>query len=142
MLRTTSLSSLFAKIFDNIILDRYCDIPTLLSCELQFGFKANHSTKMCSLVLEETISYYKQHQTPVFCTFLDASKAFDRLHYYKLFKLLLKRQLPAHLLRVLINLYTNSCVRVACGAITSDYFSVVNRVKQGAVMSPVLFVTI
>jgi len=40
---------------------------------------------------------------------------------------------------VLINLCTNSCVRVASGAITSDYFSVVNGVKQGAVLSPVLF---
>jgi len=66
------------------------------------------------------------------------TKAFDRLHYCKLFKLLLKRQLPAHFLRVLINLYTNSCIRVAWGAITSDYFSVVNGVKQGAVLSPVL----
>jgi len=88
------------------------------------------------MVLKETISYYKQHQTPVFCTFLDASKAFDRLHYCKLFKLHLKRQLPVHILRVLINLYTNSCVRVAWGAITSDYFSVVNGVKQGAILSP------
>ena len=135
--RGIALSSLFGKIFDNIILDRYCD--KLLSSELQFGFKANHSTNMCSMVLKETISYYKQHQTPVFCTFLDASKAFDRLHYCKLFKLLLNRQLPAHILRVLINLYTNSCVRVAWGAITSDYFSADNGVKQGAVLSPVLF---
>jgi len=108
------------------------------SSELQFGFKTNHSTNMCSMALKETISYYKQHQTPVFCTFLDAFKAFDRLHYCKLFRLLLKRQLPVHILRVLINLYTNS-VRVAWGAITSDYFSVVNGVKQGAVLSPVLF---
>jgi len=91
------------------------------------------------MVLKETISYYKQHQTPVFCTFLDASKAFDRLNYCKLFKFLLKRQLPAHILRVLINLYMTSCVRVVWGAITSDYFSVVNGVKQGAVLSPVLF---
>jgi len=40
---------------------------------------------------------------------------------------------------VLINLYTNSCVCVAWGAITPDYFSVVNGVKQGAELSPVLF---
>jgi len=117
--RYRALGSRFGKIFDNIILDRYCE--TLLSSEVQFGFKANHYTNMCSMVLKETISYHKQHQTPSFCskiyTFLDASKAFDRLHYCKLFKYLLKRQLPAH-----INLYTNSCVRVAWGAITSDYF--------------------
>lgn len=76
---------------------------------------------------------------PVFCTFLDATKSFDRLHYYKLFKLLVKRQLPATILRALINLYTYSNVRVAWGRIVSDYFSVANGVKQGAVLSPVLF---
>jgi len=100
--RGITLSSLFCKIFDNIILDQYCD--TLLSSELKFGSKANHSTNMCSIVLKETTSYYKHHQTPVFCTFFDASKAFDKLHNCKLFKLLLKRQLSAHILRVLINL--------------------------------------
>ena len=42
----------------------------------------------------------------------------------------LKRQLPAHILRALIILYTNSFVRIAWGAITSDYFSVGNGVKQ------------
>jgi hypothetical protein len=135
--RGIALSSLYCKIFDNIILVRYCD--RLMTSELQFGFKAKHSTNLCSMVLKETISYYKQHQSPVFCTFLDATKAFDRLHYCKLFKLLLKRQLPVHILRVLINLYTNSSVRVAWGGITSDYFSVANGVKQGAVLSPVLF---
>ena len=135
--RGIALSSLYGKILDNIIIVRYCD--KLMSSELQFGFKAKHSTNMCSMVLKEAVSYYRQHQTPVFCTFLDASKAFDRLHYCKLFKLLIKRELPGSILRVLINTYTNSVVRVAWGGVTSDYFSVVNGVKQGAVLSPVLF---
>jgi len=43
---------------------------------------------------------------------------------------------------VLSNLYTNSCVRVAWRAITSDYFSAVSGVKQGAVLSPVLLLSI
>ena len=91
------------------------------------------------MVLKETIPCYKQHQTPVICTFLDASKAFDSVWYCKLFNLLLKRQLLAHILWVFISLYTNSCVRIAWGPITSDYFSVVNGVKQGAVLNPVRF---
>jgi len=49
--RGITLSSLFGKIFDNIILDRYSD--TLLSSELQFGFKANHSTNMCCMVMKK-----------------------------------------------------------------------------------------
>jgi len=42
--RGIALCSLFGKIVDNIILDWYAD--TLLSSELQFGFKANHSTNV------------------------------------------------------------------------------------------------
>lgn len=91
------------------------------------------------MILKESISYYVHNQSSVFCTFLDASKAFDRLHYCKLFKLLLEREVPAHVIRVLINLYTGNFVRVAWCGIMSDYFLAINGVKQGGVLSPVLF---
>jgi hypothetical protein len=71
--RGIALSSIIGKIFDNIILQRYNH--KLSSCELQFGFKSKSSTNMCTMVLKETITYYVQHQSPVFCTFLDATKA-------------------------------------------------------------------
>ena len=74
-----------------------------------------------------------------FCTFLDASKAFDCIHYCKLFELLMKRDIPACITRMLVNLYSNSLLRVSWGGIATDYFSALNGVKQGAVLSPVLF---
>jgi len=74
-----------------------------------------------------------------FCTLLDASKAFDRLHYCKLFKILIKRGLPTHIIGLLINLYTNNFVRVSWNGVMSSYFTAVNGVKQGGVLSPVLF---
>jgi hypothetical protein len=135
--RGIALSSIFGKIFDNIILARYQH--QLASCDLQFGFKRNSSTNLCSMVLKETLSYYINNQTPVFCTFMDASKAFDRIHYCKLFKLLIKRKLPPCIIRILMNLYTHNFLRVAWGSAITDYFSAVNGVKQGAVLSPVLF---
>jgi hypothetical protein len=70
---------------------------------------------------------------------LDASKAFDRLKYCKLFKLLVSRQLPPPIIRVLINFYTGNYVRVAWCGIVSDYFLAINDAKQGGVLSPVLF---
>jgi hypothetical protein len=91
------------------------------------------------MVLKETLSYYIHNQTPVFCTFMDASKAFDRIHYGKLFKLLIERKLPLCIIRILMNLYTHNFLRVAWGSAITDYFSAVNGVKQGAVLSPVLF---
>ena len=42
--RGITLSSVFGKLFDLIVLTRYRDRHG--SCELQFGFKPNHSTAM------------------------------------------------------------------------------------------------
>ena len=88
---------------------------------------------------KETITYYVTNNSLAFCSFLDASKAFDRIHYVKLFKLLVKRDFPAHIIRLLINMYTNSSICVSWCGISTSFFSVVNGVKQGAVLSPILF---
>ena len=135
--RGIALSSIFGKIFDNVILVKYND--KLNTSNLQFGFKRNSSTHMCTLVLKETVSYYVNNNSSVFCTFLDASKAFDRVHYCKLFYLLLKRGIPACIIRVLINLYTGHSIRVLWAGLLSDCFLALNGVKQGGVLSPVLF---
>src|SRR5664279_2354365 len=135
--RGIALSSLYGKLFDNIVLHRYGD--KLMTTELQFGFKAKSSTNMCTVVLKEAITYYTKNQSSIFCTFLDASKAFDRVPYCKLFDLLVKRNVPAFIIRVLINFYTNNYVRVSWCGVMSDYFLALNGVKQGGVLSPVLF---
>ena len=54
--RGITLSSIYGKIFDNIVLFRYGD--RLSSSELQFGFKSKSSTNLCTMVLKESISYY------------------------------------------------------------------------------------
>jgi hypothetical protein len=40
------------------------------------------------MVLKETIAYYVQKDSMAYCTMLDATKAFDRVQYCKLFRLL------------------------------------------------------
>ena len=126
--RGITLSSIYGKIFDNIVLFRYGD--RLSSSELQFGFKAKSSTNLCSMVLKESLSYYAHHQSSVFCTFFDASKAFDRVRHCKLFRLLVSRQVPALIVCVLINFYIGNFVRVQWCGIVSDYFLAGNGVKR------------
>jgi len=127
----------YGKLFDNIVLFLYG--KHLLSSELQFGFKAKSSTNLRSMVLNEFMAYFVNHQSSVFCTFLDASKTFDRLKYCMLYQLLVSRQVPPPIIRVLINFYTGNFARVAWWVIMSDYFLAINDVKRGGVMSPVLF---
>jgi len=62
--RGIALSSVFGKIFDNVILQKYQD--KLDTSDLQFGLKQQSSTNMCTTVLKETISYYSPHHSSVF----------------------------------------------------------------------------
>ena len=135
--RGIALSSIYVKLFDNIVICKYYD--KLCTSELQFGFKQHSSTHMCTMVIKETISYYVHQNSSVFCTFLDASKAFDRVNYCKLFRRLMERGLPPYIIRVLINMYTAKQACVSWAGIVSDYFSVCTGVRQGGVLSPILF---
>ena len=51
-----------------------------MTSELQFGFKAKSSTSQCTFVLKETLAYYVDNKSSVYCAFLDATKAFDRVN--------------------------------------------------------------
>ena len=135
--RGISLSSIFGKLFDLVILARYGDL--LCVSDFQFGFRAKRSTDTCSMILKECISYYVNNGGSVYCTFLDATKAFDRVEYSKLFRQLMSRGLPSIIIRFLLNMYVGHVTRVEWNGIRSDNFSVCNGVKQGGIVSPVLF---
>ena len=70
---------------------------------------------------------------------LDASKAFDRVKYCKLFAALLERNISPIELRLLLFIYNDQYLQVKWSNIISDQFSVMNGVKQGIVLSPMLF---
>ncbi len=61
----------------------------------------------------ETTSYYNINLTDVDALFLDSTKAFDRVHYGKLFKELCKRNMSPLVTRLL--LYTNQKLQVKWG---------------------------
>ena len=55
---------------------------------------------------------------------LDASKAFDRVDYCKLFKLLIERGLPSVIIRLLLNVYTGHFVRISWNGVYYNSFPV------------------
>ena len=102
---------MFSKVLDCIILRN--EQSSLLSSELPFGFKKVLSTTQCTYSLLETIDYYNYDKSSVLVLLLDASKAFERVNYCKLFTDLLKRDVSPLVLRLLLHMYTNQtlCVR-------------------------------
>jgi len=61
------------------------------------------------------------------------------VNYCKLFRLLIKRDLPTCIICVLNNMYTDHLFRISWAGGMSDYFNALNGVKQGGVISPILF---
>ena len=135
--RGIALSSMLSKLVDIIIIKKQS--KHLNSSDLQFGFKEKSSTIQCSFVAEEVINYYCENGGTVYATFLDASKAFDRVMFDTLFELLLSKHLCPSLARLLSYMYTNQQCRIKWSGAVSSSFSVKNGVKQGGVLSPRLF---
>ena len=71
-----------SKLIESVIFLK-CEI-FLETCPNQFGFKKGHSSEMCIYVLKEMIEFYKRCNTSVFVTFVDASKAYDKIHHWLL----------------------------------------------------------
>ena len=94
---------------------------------------------MCSMVLKEIISYYSNKGSDVYVCLIDASKAFDRVNFCKLFDILLRRKIPAYILRLIMDSYLSQKICVKWQDSLSDPLETSNGVKQGSVLSPKLF---
>ena len=84
----------------------------LWTSEYQFGFKKGHSTDWCINLLKECIEFCKQHDTPVFVTFLDAFKAFDNVNHFTLFNKLLGKGMPIYLISIIAFWYQHEYMSV------------------------------
>ena len=86
--------------------------------------------------MRETINYYIDHGSRVYCSFLDASKAFDRLVHSGLFYKLIQRNAPKCLIDVIINWYDGLQCRVRWDGFSGNWFCISAGVRQGGVLSP------
>ena len=71
--------------------------------------------------------------------FMDASKAFDRVNHWTLFKKLIDRGTPLIFVRIIMQWYTTQKACVRWGSALSDNFLITNGVRQGGILSPLFF---
>ena len=102
--RPIALATIISKLFESAILLK-CEM-FLDTCPNQFGSKKGHSTDMCIYVLKEFIEFYRSRNTSVFVTFLDASKAYDKIDHWQLFNKLLNIHVPVFIISILVFWYS------------------------------------
>ena len=132
--RGITISPIPSKLFEHVL--KLVFFEYLSTSEHQFGFKKNSSTVHALHCLKQTVNYYVNNGSRVFCSFLDASKAFDRLVHSGLFLKLMERNVPLVFLDIIISWYDGLTCRVKWGNYLGDWFSITAGVRQGGVLSP------
>ena len=135
--RGITIAPIISKVFEHVLRIRFQ--PFLSTSSYQFGFKKKSSTSLAIQCLKETINYYTSKGSNTYCSFLDASKAFDRLVHAGLFLKLMQRQVPLIFLNIIIQWYSDLRCRVRWGETFSDWFCIKAGVRQGGVLSPDLY---
>ena len=87
--------------------------PHLITKDNQFGFRKKHSTDLCIFTVQSVIKYHNLYNSPVYSCFLDASKAYDKVNHWALFKKLLKRSISVIIIRILMFWYSKQkiCIK-------------------------------
>ena len=67
------------------------------------------------------------------------SKAFDRVHNFRLFSTLINKHLPVIFIKTIVNCYLKLEIVVRWDGVESNHLRILSGVRQGGVLSPLLF---
>lgn len=105
----------------------------------QAGFVKGRGTREQILNLRQIVEKAREHYFPVYICFVDYSKAFDNVRWPKLWEILLSMGVPQHLIFLIKQLYESNTARVRIDGYMSGQATTKKGVRQGCVLSPMLF---
>lgn len=135
--RGISISPVISKLFELCVLDHYGKY--FETSDRQFGFKKQLGCRHAIFTVRSVIEQYISNGSTVNLCALDLSKAFDRMNQYALFIKLMERKFPVEILTILEKWFSIAETCVRWGTEYSYFFKLLAGVRQGGVLSPVLF---
>ncbi|GAB0086845.1 Reverse transcriptase domain [Sergentomyia squamirostris] len=138
--RGISLLSLPGKVFAKVLETRCRAVVEPHLGDQQCGFRPGRSTTDQLFALKMILEKSWEYAIPVYCCFIDLERAYDRIQREKLWAVLQEYGVDVDLLRAIQSLYKicRSCVRVS--GQKSEMFDVSVGLRQGCVLSPLLFI--
>ena len=94
---------------------------------------------MCTWSVIETIGYFLRNDSEVLPCQTDMTKAFDMIKHSLLFQKLLQAGLSKIFLRLLMVIYLFQYANVRWNGVVSNIFTLCNGVRQGAILSGILY---
>ena len=122
-----------------IILNRLQPQAEEIIAEEQAGFRAGRSTTEQIFNLSILCEKYLQYQQNLYHVFIDFKKAFDRVWHETLWATMRKYHINASIIRAIENLYDKAQSAVLFNGSTGEWFRTTEGVRQGCLLSPILF---
>lgn len=133
--RPIAILPILYKIFSRMIYNRLQPILESHQSDDQFGFRPKRRIDNVFTILENVIGKSNEWNLPLWMISLDLRKAFDRIEFVPLFNAIRAQNIPDAYIQLLAALYQNQ----TGSANGSDPFLIQRGVKQGDVISPMLF---
>jgi hypothetical protein len=137
--RGISLLDTAYKLLEIIILNRIRPESETIARENQCGFRPGRSTIDQILALRLIIEQRQEYREPIVIGFVDFKAAFDSVDRSRMFDILGEAGIPRKIVEMVRLLYSRSNSSVRVYKTESESFPVETGVKQGAILSPVLF---
>lgn len=137
--RGITLLNIINKVLSHIILERMsCKLETKLRRE-QAGFRCGRSCidhiNTLRIIIEQSVEW----QTPLYLLFIDFKQAFDTINHHALWQILVLIGTPLKIVNLIKELYNDATCKVTHKGKTSDPIHITSGVKQGCLLSPLLF---
>ena len=129
--RAITLSSLFLKLYEKVLLRRLQMAINKPLHSLQGGFQPGMGSTITSFVLKESISYCKEKSSKLFVCFLDARQAFDQVWHDGLFYKLHELGVNPKLWKSVVSMHSEMYSCVMYNGFCSDWFPVLQGTRQG-----------
>ena len=137
--RGISLLSVPGKVLALILLERLHPIIDPQLMETQCGFRKGRGTVDQLWVIRQVAERATEYRTPLLLCFVDLAKAYDSVNRQALIAILKEYRVPQQLARIVEELHTDTRCQIRTAGGTSEEFDVNTGVRQGCVLSPLLF---
>jgi hypothetical protein len=137
--RGCTVLSVVGKVFGMVVearLREFCESRGLLS-EYQFGFRVGRACRDPLFVVTELLE--RRGGERVFAGFLDVAKAYDCVWRDGMWARLREIGVRGKMLRVIMALYAKNEVGVRVGGVVHEWYEEMTGLRQGCVVSPLLF---
>ena len=139
--RKVTIMNSTCKVFEIVLNNRF-KFKNEMLCQddhYQTGFVQNGRTSDNIFILHTAISIAIDDKRPLYCCFIDFTKAFDYINRYALFYKLTQSGVKGKSLKILIDMFKNSFSMVRVNGELSEKIDSLYGVLQGGVLSPKLF---